>query len=280
MDAAEVTTAAKSAFTVRNLSPVIGAEIIGIDTANPPDAATMAAIRKVWLERLVIVFRGQSIDEEQQVRFAELFGPLHRSKTTGKAIMYVSNVVENGKLIGSHPDGEMHFHTDQAHQEQPCSATMLYAVDTPHVGGNTLFANAYYAYDTLPADLRARIDGRRAINAYDHSAGEFRGTFTREGIPRASHPMVRTHPETGRKALYVNRLMTAQVEGLDKAESEDLLMALFEHQERPEYVYAHAWRPGDMVIWDNRCTLHARTDFDASERRLLRRVTMLGEKPV
>ena len=160
-------------------------------------------------------------------------------------------------------------------------ASMLYAIEVPSIGGNTLFANGYKAYETLPDDIKRRIDGRMALNAYDYdSAATKRGTRLAEGVPSYAHPVVRTHPATGRKALYVNRLMTVQIEGLPAQESDALLDLLFDHQERREFVYEHVWRPGDLLMWDNRCTLHARTDFSAGERRLMRRVTILGEKPV
>jgi taurine dioxygenase len=246
-------------------------------------------ILDIWYQFSVIVFPGQTLDEDQMTAFAERFGPLSKSATprahhnhNNPAIMLISNVRRDGKLIGAHPDGEMHFHTDQCHQEKPCSATMLYGMEIPSHGGNTCFASGYYAYETLPDDLRRKIEGRRAMNVYDYNHADTRGgTFeVREGVPHASHPIVRTHPVTGRKALYVNRLMTGFIEGMPRDESDEILARLFMHQERPEYLYAHKWTPGDLVIWDNRCLLHARTDFDASERRMLRRVTILGEKPV
>jgi taurine dioxygenase len=196
-------------------------------------------------------------------------------------VMLISNIREDGKPIGALPDGEMHFHSDQCHQERPARASMLYAIEIPRAGGNTLFANAYKAYETLPDAIKRRIEGRKALNAYDYdSAATKRGTKVADGVPAYAHPVVRTHPATGRKALYVNRLMTVCIEGLPEQESDELLGQIFEHQERREFVYEHVWRPGDLLMWDNRCTLHARTDFSADERRLLRRVTILGEKPV
>ena len=160
-------------------------------------------------------------------------------------------------------------------------ASMLYALEVPRAGGNTLFANGYKAYETLPDEIKRRIDGRNALNAYDYdTAAMKRGTRIAEGVPSHVHPVVRTHPATRRKALYVNRLMTVRIEGLPAQESDELLDLLFDHQERREFIYEHAWRPGDLLMWDNRCALHARTDFSPSERRLMRRVTILGEKPV
>ena len=159
-------------------------------------------------------------------------------------------------------------------------ASMLYAIEVPSVGGNTLFANGYKAYETLPAEIKRRIHGRKALNAYDYDGAAMkRSTRLSEGAPFYVHPVVRTHPATGRKALYVNRLMTIAIEGLPQDESEETLNLLFDHQEQRRFVYEHVWRVGDILMWDNRCTLHARTDFSPDERRLMRRIAILGEKP-
>ena len=270
----------------RALSPALGAEILDVDASTPIDATLSATLQDIWHQSLVLLLRDQRLAMEDQVRFAECFGPPATIHTPAHraghpAVMLISNVRENGRLIGALPDGEMHFHTDQCHQERPAKASMLYAIEIPHVGGNTLFANAYMAYESLPADMKRRIEGKRAINAYDYdSAAMKRGTRLGEGVPHYAHPMVRTHPATGRKALYVNRLMTIAIEGMAQAESDELLNFLFDHQEQRQFVYEHVWRVGDLLMWDNRCTLHARTDFSAAERRLMRRVTILGEKPV
>jgi taurine dioxygenase len=274
------------ALGVRPLSSALGAEILGLDLRDDIDARVFAQIRDAWHQNLVIVLRGQNMSEEDQVRFAEKFGPpamIHTKQFVRNhpAVMLISNIREDGKPIGALPDGEMHFHTDQCHQERPAMASMLYALEVPRAGGNTLFANGYTAYETLPPEIKRRIDGRKALNAYDYeTAATKRGTRLSQSVPSYAHPVVRTHPATGRKALYVNRLMTVRIEGLPAQESEDLLAMLFDHQERREFIYEHVWRVGDLVIWDNRCTLHARTDFSPDERRLMRRVTILGEKPV
>jgi taurine dioxygenase len=233
----------------------------------------------------VILLRDQHLTEDDQVRFGERFGPpavshTRRYTTGNPAVMLISNIRENGQLIGALPDGEMNFHTDQCHQERPAMASMLYSLEVPSKGGNTLFANGYKAYETLPVAIKQRIEGRKALNAYDYeNASTRRGTKLRDGIPSCWHPIVRTHPDTHRKALYVNRLMTVAIEGLSEAEGEELLDLLFDHQEQPEFIYEHVWRPHDLLLWDNRCALHARTDFSADERRLMRRLTILGEKP-
>jgi len=274
------------ALALRPLSAALGAEIIGIDLRQEIDDGLFALIRDAWHQNLVILLRDQKLSEEDQVRFAAKFGPPAQIHTeqfvrSHSAVMLISNIREDGKPIGALPDGEMHFHTDQCHQAQPAMASMLYALEVPSTGGNTLFANGYKAYETLPPEIKRRIEGRKALNAYDYdTAATKRGTRLAPSVPSYAHPMVRTHPATGRKALYVNRLMTVGIEGLPAQESDELLAILFEHQERREFIYEHIWCAGDLLMWDNRCTLHARTDFSPNERRLMRRVTILGEKPV
>ena len=282
---ATATQARPATFALRPLSPALGAEISGIDLRDPIDAALKGKLLDAWHEHLIILLRDQVLDEDAQVRFAETFGPPAKI-TSGRgfsvrhpSVMLISNIRQDGKPIGALPDGEMQFHTDQCHQAVPAKATLLYAMEIPSLGGNTLFANAYAAYATLPADIKARIEGRRALNAYDKDSTQRTARYD-NAASSCWHPVVRTHPATGRKALYVNRLMTREIEGLPHAESDALLEKLFDHQEQQQFVYEHVWRPGDLLMWDNRCTLHARTDFPAGERRLLRRVTILGEKPV
>jgi taurine dioxygenase len=274
------------ALAVRPLSPALGAEILGVDLREELDERAFAQIREAWHRHLVILLRDQELSETDEVRFAERFGPpavIHTKEFVRNhpAVMLISNIREDGKPIGALPDGEMQFHSDQCHQERPAMASLLYAIEVPSKGGNTLFANQYKAYETLPEAIKRRIDGRKALNAYDYrTAAMKRGTQLAEGVPCYAHPVVRTHPATGRKALYVNRLMTVRIEGMPEPESDELLNLLFDHQERREFVYEHVWRPGDLLMWDNRCVLHARTDFSPDERRLMRRLTILGEKPV
>lgn len=280
------TSAAQSSdIRVVPLDAALGAEIVGVDLRRPIDDALKQRLLDAWHEHLVLLVRGQTLDEDDQVRFANAFGEPAKV-SSGRSfsqkhpsVMLVSNIRENGQAIGALPDGEMHFHTDQCHQEIPAKATILYAMEIPRKGGDTLFANAYAAYETLPAEVKEKLAGRRALNAYDKDTTIRSASYENAGAA-CWHPAVRTHPVTGRKALYVNRLMTREIEGLPREESDELLELLFSHQEQPRFVYEHVWRPGDVVMWDNRCTLHARTDFSAGERRLLRRVTILGEKPM
>ncbi len=277
-------------MTVTKLSPNIGVEIGGIDLREPVDAGTAVRIKELWLEHVILLFRDQQISQADLRRVTEIFGPigkLSRPKAFRPVgferllddIMLISNIRENGEPIGALPDGEMMFHHDMIHAEVPHNATCLYSVEVPSVGGNTIFANGYVAYETLPADVRERLEGRRAFHHYAYGTVQ-RGDPNKQAIAafaESSHPVFRTHDETGRKAIYVNRLMTEAIDGLDKDESDRLLGLLFDHAEKPEFQYEHVWRPGDLVVWDNRCSMHARTDFSAGERRLLLRTTVSGD---
>ncbi len=268
------------------LSPALGAEIREVDASRALPDDLFDRILEAWHEHLVILLRGQELDEEAQVRFAERFGelsPIHTDhhSAANKAVMYIGNRKKDGRLIGALPLGEMQFHSDQCYQERPAKGTMLYSIEVPAAGGNTLFANGYKAYEALPADLRKIVEGRKAVHVYDYGGGVLDRRFMvkpEEGMSFA-HPVARTHPETGRKSLYVNRLMTHHIEGLPAEESERLLELMFRTLERPEFVYEHRWRVGDLLLWDNRCALHARRDFDPNERRWMRRVTIKGERP-
>jgi taurine dioxygenase len=280
-------------LVVKPLSPALGAEIAGIDLREELSAQTFAEIVDAWHKHLVILFRNQSLSEDDQICFAQRFGVLQKRTRPPETIneaghtkypqltMLVSNIRENDKLIGSLPDGEMHFHSDQCYLEKPAAGTFLYAIEIPSQGGDTLFLNMYKAYETLPSELKARVDGRKALNAYlyDSTTRAMNGSkvdFTAH--PHYVQPIVRTHPDTKRKALYVNRLMTFTIEGADEEEGSALLNKLFDHIEQDQFIYAHHWRVGDLILWDNRCTLHARTDFSDKERRLLRRYTVLGDR--
>ena len=275
-------------FETVKLSPALGAEIRGIDLRRPLDAETVAALWAAWLDHLVLVFRGQDLDEDDQARFAGAFGtpsatqrPDKRSEKhiPDRRILLITNIRENGKPIGFLPDGELQFHSDSAFLEQPLMATVLYAVAIPSHGGNTLFANAYMAFEALPPVLKRRLEGRKGHNVYDYTTQVKTGKLDRTGLPHAVHPVIRTHPETGGKVLYVNRLMTEEIDGMAPEESTEMLAALFATIERPEFVYEHVWRRGDLIIWDNRCVQHARRDFPADQTRLMRRIGIAGDTP-
>jgi len=272
------------------LSPALGAEVQGVDLAQPLDDARWRDIERAWHEHSVLVFRSQALGDLEQVAFAARFGELAQTLKDyegGKihpALMYVTNEKRDGKYVGALPDGEMFFHSDMCYLERPLSAAMLYAIALPPEGGNTVFAGMHAAYEALPTQLREQLDGRVAVNSYEpgYSTSNVQMRLRAPASPTAhsfAHPMIRTHPATGRKALYVNRLMTHHIEGLPREESERLLGTMFATIERPEFIYEHRWRVGDLLLWDNRCTLHARRDFDPTAGRWLRRVTIQGERP-
>ncbi|MFN3892150.1 MAG: TauD/TfdA dioxygenase family protein [Beijerinckiaceae bacterium] len=273
------------------LTKHIGAEIRGVDLSKPVDTQTQKAIYQAWLEHIVIVFRGQKLTQEDHMRATKMFGEpghIHRPPKYRPAgfdrvlpgIMFISNIRENGEPIGALPDGEMMFHHDTIHADFPDKGTLLYSIEIPSEGGNTLFASGYAAYETMDPELRAKIEGRNAQHHYNYGStkkGDGKGT---EAFARAQHPAVRTHEETGRRAVYVNRLMTVGLEGMSDEEAASILNDVFDHAEKPEFVYSHEWQVGDLLLWDNRCSTHARTDFPSTERRLMLRTTVkAGVKP-
>jgi taurine dioxygenase len=282
-----MTAITKSRLDVVPLTRHIGAEIRGLDLRTRPDDDTVRAIYQAWLDHLVIVFPGQNLAQEDLVRVTGYFGqigalgrpPKYFPKGYSKllpGIMLISNIRENGEPIGALPDGEMMFHHDMIHAEVPSKGTLLYSVEIPSHGGNTLFASGYAAYDTLDRAVRDKLEGRLAQHHYNYGStqkGDGRGT---EAFGESTHPVFRTHEDTGRKAVYVNRLMTVGIVGMSREESEPLLNAVFDHAEKREFVYEHVWRLGDLLLWDNRCSSHARTDFPATERRLMLRTTVQG----
>jgi len=283
-------------ITVRPLSAACGAEIGGVDLSQTLPDDTIRAIKAAWDEHLVIVFRGQTFTQEQQLAFAARFGQVGQrrqapqalaarvtgTEQTDNRVLLVTNMKdEKGKPIGAFGDGEMWFHIDSGYAEKPYLYTFLYGVTLPSRGGNTMFANLYKAYEALPADLRAKLAGRKALHIHEykrHSRAEVPDDLS--GVPHYFHPVFARHPSTGRTTLFVDRLMTQRIEGLSHQESEEILQILYELGERKEHVYEHEWRLGDVVCWDNRATMHARTWFPEHEPRLMRRCTVEGGKVV
>ena len=277
-------------IAVTPLSDACGAEISGVDLRQPLSPEDVSAIHRAWLDHLVIVFRGQDLTPADQKRACGHFGEIgaynrpksrQHPKHASDEIMLVSNIREDGEPIGAHPDGEMMWHTDTAYTRNPHKATTLFGVEVPSVGGHTKFSNQYMVYDALPDALRRKLQGAMAMNCY-----EFGTTikdverYDRSTVPHHAHPVFRKHPETGRTAVYVCPLMTEEIVGMDAAESAATLEEIYAIQARDEFVYEHVWRAGDLVMWDNRCLLHARTDFPRDQRRLLRRVTISDEHEV
>ena len=279
-----------NAMEIVLLSDAIGAEIRGIDLSEPQDAETITAINDAWHEHIVLLFRGQPLGLEEHTRFAGYFGEIgkhmrpkamrNEAAELGPNVMLVSNIRENGMPIGSLPDGEMMFHSDTPYREHPDKATMLFAMEIPSVGGHTIFANSYMAAETLPEDVKHQLKGRKAVHVFEYGAVTKSGKFDRENAPHFAQPIFRKHPVTGHSALYVSELMTEEIVGLPEDESREILDLLFAHQRQEKFCYEHVWQPNDMVIWDNRCSIHARTDFPDTERRKLRRLTVIDENPV
>jgi taurine dioxygenase len=283
----DVAVKSRAKLDVVPLTKHIGAEIRGIDLREKPDEETVRAIYQAWLDHLVLIFPGQQLAQEDLIRATGFFGELGALSRPPKyfpkgyskllpGIMMISNIRENGEPIGALPDGEMMFHHDMIHAEVPSKATLLYAVEIPGQGGNTLFASGYAAYDTLDSAIRERLEGRKALHHYNYGTTIRGGKMGTDAFAEHVHPVFRTHEDTGRKAVYVNRLMTVKVLDLPEDESDRLLHAVFDHAEKREFVYEHVWRVGDLLLWDNRCSSHARTDFPSTERRLMLRTTVQG----
>ena len=270
---------------VKRLSEIIGARISGIDLRGAVDDSDMEVIRRVWIENFVIVIADQNLSGQEQIAFTEWFGPRQEVRTVKivedgpQNFMYVANKTVDG-IKGVLPEGEMQFHTDQCYYENPSRATILFAIEIPSVGGNTIFSNAYKAYESLSEKTKKRLRSLKALNVYDYDANAtIKLNDSSAEAPRFVHPVVIRHPETRREVLYVNRLMTDHVVGLRPEESNSLLQELFEAIEDPANCYEHVWTQGDLVMWDNLCTLHARTWFDPLKSRVLRRTSVAGSSP-
>jgi taurine dioxygenase len=279
--------AAAPALQFVPLTKHIGCEVRGVDLRQLLAPAAVSAIYRAWLDHAVLLFRDQDLSQEDLIRITGYFGELaalgRPAHTLPKGfsrllpnVMMISNIRENGETIGALPDGEMMFHHDTIHRPEPHKATLLYSVEIPTYGGDTLFASGTAAYDTLDPPVKAKIEGRRAVNYYVYNSVVRNDKQAVDATSQATHPVVRTHDETKRKALYVNRLMTVKIEDMPEDESDALLNLLFDHSEKPEFVYTHVWRKGDLIVWDNRCSSHARTDFPSDQRRLLLRTTVKG----
>ncbi|MCG8355916.1 MAG: TauD/TfdA family dioxygenase [Kiloniellales bacterium] len=270
-------------FTLKPLSDALGVEVLELDLRLALDPREAEALYRAWLAHGLLLFRGQSLSADEQVRVGALFGQVERNRTPEEGapgaarIRYVANRSVAGKA-GILPDGAMLHHSDWCYRDRPYKAGLLFAQQVPESGGETVFASAERAYATLSPDLKARIAGLRAVQAYAYQETERPATFDPEA-QRAEHPVVVGHPETGRSLLFVNRLMTERIVGLAREESEALLAELFDHLEQPAFAYVHRWRRGDLLVWDNLATQHGRRDFDPGVPRILRRITIRGERP-
>src|SRR5439155_11056536 len=243
-------------IVVTPLSDACGAEISGIDLTKPLSPQTVRAIKDAWAKHLVLVFRGQSIDQEQQLRFASYFGDLGsrrkapeplRARAEGiyqdnEKVLLVSNIKVDGKSIGAFGEGEFWFHIDSGYTARPYKYTFLYALELPSAGGNTLFSNMYRAYEAVPPALKQKLKGKKALHIHEYKRAE-KADLSKDisAVPHHHHPVFVTHPNTGRKTLFVDRLMTSRIDGLDEAESDAILEQLYAIGERREFIYEHVW---------------------------------------
>ncbi len=288
-----MTVAAKPA--VRPLSPAVGVEVLGVDLRHLSEA-DFAAVEHAWHQHSVILLRGQQLRDDDLLAFSRRFGELDpppnqergRISPPGYPDVYVvSNVLDaKGDPIGALGAGEAVWHTDMSYLDMPPDASMLYALEIPPSGGNTWFCGMQAACDALPAELRRRIEGKRI----KHDGTYNSGGYLRKGVtptddplaaPGAWHPAILRHPANGRPTLYLGRRRNSYVEGLSRAESDALLEALWAHVTEPRFLYEHKWRLGDLVMWDNRSTMHRRDPFDGAARRIMHRTQIKGDsRPV
>lgn len=295
------TTIAPTSIRIRLLSAHIGADVEDVDLAELDDD-TFAAIDRAWAKHLVLRFRHQQLTDVDLMNFSRRLGTLDRIPISAAAVpmiddprlavapeaveyvSVISNVKIGGKAIGNLGNYESHWHTDMSYNEVPPMASALYAIEVPPTGGNTSFANMYAAYESLDAATRHRIDGLTCIHdASRNSVGELRRGFADVTDPRqtvgARHPLVRTHPVTGRKCLFLGRRRSAYIPELSLEESEALLDRLWAQAARPEFCWTQVWQAGDLMLWDNRCALHRRDDFDDRYQRIMHRTQIVGDKP-
>jgi taurine dioxygenase len=278
---------------VRPFTEKVGVEIVGLDLSRPLNDADFARVHKAHLDHHVVVFRDQIITPQQQIDFSRRFGVLqiHVLKqfllANHPEILIVSNIVENGQPVGLGDAGK-YWHSDLSYKELPSLGSMLYAQELPSEGGDTLFADMHLAWDTLPEHLRKAVEGRSAVHSYTsryrdgHNAQNWRPTLSAEQLAQVvvvSHPIVRTHPENGRKALFVSEGFTTHIVGLPEDESQQILNELYAHSVRAEGVYRHKWQENDMVFWDNRSLIHLAGGTPDHLRRRLHRTTIQGDAP-
>ncbi len=264
------------------LSPTLGVEIKGLDPRHM-SADQVRELRALFHDRHLVLIRGLDLNDEETVTLAEKIGPVSSVGDTmkgGRKFTLISNVHVGGRL----PDGELLFHTDHMYFESPLKAISLYAMQVTEHGGETRYIDMSTAYETLPADVKAKLAGRKARHIYDYGANAGNRAATRAAIgPEtkiAEHPMVRVHPETGKPILFVSRLFTVEVLGLPHEEGDALLETLFKHIESRPDDYSHKWQVGDFLVWDNRILQHARNNFPATEKRAMRRVPIADQLAV
>ena len=285
-------------ITVKPRHPALGAEIGGVDLRRPIDASTLQAIKDAWTEHLVVVFPDQHITDAEHVAFTRHFGEpeifhqtsLNLRSDRVKEIFLVSNVDGNDRLMEpSEPSQKQlsssrQWHTDSSYRPAPSVGSLLHGIEISRTGGITQFINLYMVYDDLPEELRRQVEGRKARHDFSmlhRITGAPPPTAEEQArMPAVWHPMVRRHPVSGRKSLYISSIYNDAIEGLDNEAAHRLIEELSEFAAQPKYMYRHVWEPHDVLMWDNRCTVHAVTPHDPGERRVMHRTTIMGSEPV
>ena len=285
-------------ITVVPRHPALGAEIRGVDMRRPLDAPTRQEILDAWMKHLVVVFPDQPITDQEHVAFTRQFGEpeifhqtsLHLRSDRVREIFLVSNVDEDGRLMQpSEPSQKQlsssrQWHTDSSYRPQPSVGSLLHGIEISRTGGITQFINMYLVYNDLPESLRRQVEGRKARHDFSmlsRLVGSPPPTEQEKAaMPPVWHPMVRRHPVTGRKSLYISSIYNDAVEGMADGAARRLIEELDAFAAQPKYMYRHVWEPHDVLMWDNRCTVHAVTPHDPSERRVMHRTTIVGSEPV
>ena len=278
-------------LTLAKLGPALGIAAEGLDLRQPLDAGNAEALRRALLDNLVLCIRGQSLTPPAYLEAMRTFGkPMTQVRIASRHGEIPEITVLSSEDRDELGDGKRivvgaHWHSDDSYKRVPCSLTMLYGAEVPPTGGDTQFINMYAAYDDLSPAMKERISGLKVVHRYDSSRKGTRVATLRPDesaeLPDAIHPIVRTHPETGRKALYLNPNRMERIVGLERAESDRLLDELTAHATQPRYQYRHKWRQGDILIWDNRCTMHkANADYPEGSRRFMHRIIVEGTVPV
>ena len=274
----------QSSHTIRKLSSSFGIEISGIDLSKDISAMDQMVIRELWAKHQLLLFRGQSLREEDLVRTSRYIGDLEIHirreylSDENPEILLVSNIKKDGRSVGILSDTEVGWHYDQIYLPRPAVGSMLMAVKLPSSGGQTSFADMTAAFEALPDEIKSKINGTKAVQSYEAFNAQFSVTTNKTQkklSPDIEQPLVRAHPISGRKALYICPGMTTQIVGMDAHESAEMLDYLFDFSVRPKFVYTHNWQMGDVLLWDNASTMHRREPFDGNDERLMKRTTIL-----
>ena len=290
------TTSKPAGITVEKLHPSLGAAVRGVDWTRPVDAPTVAAIKQAWSDHLVLVFPDQPVSDEQHVALTRYFGEpevFHQNIIKSRRvpeIFRVANTDDDGKLMApSHPtmkqlSGAQKWHTDSSYRDRPSVGSLLHGIEVSRTGGVTCFTNMYEVYEALPAALKAKVQGRKARHDFGMLSRELgareQTEAERKAMPAVWQPMVRRHPITGRTSLFISPIYNDAIEGMPYPEARDLIGELTEFAAEKRFVYEHKWETHDILMWDNRCTMHYVTPYDPSERRVMHRTTIAGDAPV